>query len=79
MVYVQHGIWMDLPFGDEFGWKNQRRERKFVGFMTIDDFSDNFSFSGDRFADTFLSGISEGSDRPRGVAPDMRGSKNGVP
>jgi len=48
--------------------------------MTFVDFPDNFSFSGSRFADTFLGGFSEGSDIPLGNSPEkQKKQKNGVP
>ena len=40
--------------------------------MTFVDFPDNFSFSGSRFADTFLGGFSEGSDIPLGNSPEKQ-------
>jgi len=60
--------------------KSEGRDRKSAGLVTFDGFSDYFSFSGDRFADTFLCGFSEGLDQPQGNNPECKKKqKIGVP
>jgi len=61
------------------GWKNQRGSRKSAGFMSFEGFPDIFSFSGDRFADTFLDMSVERTRQSEREQPQCRRSKKGVP
>jgi len=60
--------------------KTRKRSRKSAGLNAFEGFPDNFSFSGSRFADTFL-GVSVGRTRRnnRGTAPNVDEAKKVCP